>query len=360
MSVAARPSVQELAPYVPGRAARDVGGASVIKLSSNEAAFLPLPSVTAAVTDALHEMNRYPDMRAVALTDAVAQLHGVEPDWVAVGGGSTALIRHLADTFVGPGDEVAFGAPTFDVYATSARIAGGSATSVRLHDGELDFDELLAAVGPETKLVFVCTPNNPTGNVVSHHDLDAFVQSVPSDVLVVVDEAYRHFVTVDGAADGVALARAYDNVAALRSFSKAYGLAGLRAGYCIARPDVLAPMRRVITPFSISMPAQVAAFASLRPEAERELMERVASTVRERTRVAGELRSLGWDGPEPQGNFVWFPVGNQAGAFAVACEDGGILVRSIPGEGVRVTVGTAEENDAFLAVAAAIGVGGGA
>lgn len=358
MPASTRSALSGLPPYRPGRTAedlaRELGVPEAIKLASNEMAFGPLPSVLEAVTEAAAGANRYPDMYNRALIQAIATRYDVAPDQVTVGCGSVALVRHLADATLEAGDETCFGWPTFGVYSSAAVIAGGRAVKVALREHALDVDALIAGVTGRTRMVVVCTPNNPTSTAVSERDLRKLLDAVPSDVLVVLDEAYRQFVTAEDTIDGLDLAREYDNVAVLRTFSKAYGLAGLRAGYCVADPAVTATLRKVVTTFSVSAVAQAAALACLEPAAEKELSERVAEVVAERARVMERLSELGMRVPDSQANFLWLPLGDRSAEFAQECERQGIILRAFPGAGVRVTIGAPHENDAFLSAAATL------
>jgi histidinol-phosphate aminotransferase len=205
------------------------------------------------------------------------------------------------------------------------------------------------AITDRTRLIFVCNPNNPTGTVVRRAELERFLDRVPGDVLVVLDEAYREFIRDLEVPDGVQLYRDRPNVCVLRTFSKAYGLAGLRVGFAIAHEPVAAALRKTAVPFGVSQLAQDAAIASLR--AEDELLGRVGSLVSERTRVVDTLRAQGWTVPETQANFVWLRLGERTTDFAAACDQAGVVVRPFAGEGVRVTVGETEGNDIFLKVA---------
>jgi histidinol-phosphate aminotransferase len=207
------------------------------------------------------------------------------------------------------------------------------------------------AITDRTRMVIVCNPNNPTGTSVRRDELDRFLAAVPSDVLVVIDEAYREFVTDDLVPDAIETYGDRPNVVVLRTMSKAWGLAGLRVGFLVGQPEVAAAIRKVVTPFSTSLIAQAAAIAAL--DAEDEVIRRCALVVAERDRVTEALRKMSPDVPTSQANFVWLPLGDQSAAFAAACESRGIIVRAFQPDGVRVTIGTAEENDAFLAAAEA-------
>ncbi|WP_242608106.1 histidinol-phosphate transaminase [Xylanimonas ulmi] len=345
-----RPAVEALPPYVPG--ARPDPGARVWKLSSNENPYGPLPSVVRAIADAAADTNRYPDMYASELVEALAQHVGVPADQVVVGNGSVAVLAHVLAAVVDAGDEVVFPWRSFEAYPIAVAVAGGVAVTVPLaDDGRLDLPAMAAAVTPRTRALLVCTPNNPTGPAVRADELDALLAAVPPHVLVVVDEAYLEFVRDPQAADGVDVLRRHPNVALLRTLSKAYGLAGLRVGYAVAEPRLAAGIRAVSTPFGVSHVAQQAALASLRPQAQAELLDRVDALVAERARVVAALREQGWDLPESQANFVWFPLGEATMERAAQAREAGVLVRPFAGDGLRVSVGEVEANDAFLAIA---------
>ena len=347
-----RAAVAALPAYVPG--ARPAPGARLWKLSSNENPYPPLPSVLEAITRAAEETNRYPDMFATELVEALAAHVGVDADQVVVGNGSVAVLGHVLQAVVEHGDEVVFPWRSFEAYPIVVAVAGGVAVTVPVTgDGRLDLPAMAAAVTPRTRVVMVCTPNNPTGPVVHADELETFLAAIPRDVLVIVDEAYLEFVRDPQAPDGVDLLRRHPNVVLLRTLSKAYGLAGLRVGYAVAVPRLAAGIRAVSTPFGVNHVAQRAALASLEPTAQRELRERVDALVAERTRVTDALREQGWDLPETHANFVWFPLGDATMDRAAEATAAGVLVRPFAGDGLRVSIGEVEANDAFLAVAAA-------
>ncbi len=352
-----RPHVALIPAYVPGKPPAARPGLTAYKLSSNENPYPPLPGVLEAATAAAGVMNRYPDMGSTALYGALSQRLGVPTSNLALATGSVALVYQLPTAFCDPGDEVVYPWRSFEAYPIAVTAAGAVSVQVPLlADGRHDLDAMLDAITERTKIVMVCTPNNPTGPSVTQAELDAFIAAVPSHVVVVVDEAYVEFVRMDDAVDGLATYRAHPNVVLFRTFSKAYGLAGFRVGYAVAQADVAAALRAVSLPFGVSAIAQAAAIASL--EAEDALLERVESLVVERTRVLAALRSQGWDIPEPQGNFVWFALPDETGArttaFAAAADEAGITVRPFAGEGVRVSIGETEGNDRLIEVAAAL------
>jgi histidinol-phosphate aminotransferase len=340
-----RRDLDALPGYVPGRSAP-----GAIKLSSNEVPYGPLPGVVEAIAEAASHIHRYPDMGVVELRAALATRLDVGEDRVATGCGSVALAESLARATCQPGDEIVYAWRSFEAYPIIAATAG--ATSVRVpnrSDHSHDLPAMAAAVTDRTRLVLVCSPNNPTGTAIRTAELDAFLETVPETVLVVLDEAYLEFVTDRDVPDGLARYGERSNVVVLRTMSKAWGLAGLRVGYLVAQPEVASAVRKVITPFSTSSVAQAAALAALVQDAE--MRRRAAAVVAERDRVETALRKILPEVPETQANFVWLPLGERSTTFAAACEAADIIVRPFAGDGVRVTIGTPEENDAFLAAA---------
>ena len=329
-----RPDLDTLPAYVPG-----VRNERAIKLSSNECAEAPLPSVSSAMQASLAGVNRYPDMGAVELRTALADHLGVDADQVAVGTGSSALCQQLVVATSGPGDEVIFPWRSFEAYPIFAQIAGATPVAVPLTDDHrVDLAAMADAITKRTRMVFVCNPNNPTGTTITNDEFDAFMDRVPEGVLVALDEAYFEYNTAtDGPLATEAVTR-YPNVIGLRTFSKAYGLAGARVGYAFGPRRLIEALNKVAVPFSVSSVAQAGALASL--EAQDELLERVAHTIAQRTRVAEEL-GLG----ESQANFIWLPGAKQELADRLA--DGGVLVRVFP-EGIRVTVTNEAETNTFL------------
>lgn len=352
MTTAPRPraAIADLPAYVPGRPPTPRPGRATYKLSSNENPWPPLPEVVEAAAQALVTMNRYPDMGCTALYAALSQRHGLAPERFAAGTGSVAVLYHLLQAYCDPGDEVVYAWRSFEAYPIAVSVTGAVSVQVPVGaDGRHDLDAMAAAITERTKVVVVCTPNNPTGPAVAHSDLAAFVEKVPSDVLVVVDEAYREFVRADDPADGRALLAAHVNVVSMRTFAKAYGLAGLRAGYLIGSTEIAAAVRACALPFGVSSVAQATAIASLEHEAA--LMERVEAIVVERDRVVAALREQGWSLPEAQGNFVWFALGDRTADFTAAADAAGVMVRPFAGEGVRVSIGEPEGNDVLIQVA---------
>ncbi len=346
-----RDAVATIPAYVPGKPPIARAGQHVYKLSSNENPYPPLPGVLEAVAGAAATMNRYPDMGCSALYAALSERLGVAPDQFAAGTGSVAVLYHLLQAYCGPGDEVVHAWRSFEAYPIAITVAGATAVPVPLADGgRHDLEAMAAAVTDRTRVVIVCTPNNPTGPSVSASDLAAFVAKVPPHVLVVVDEAYREFVREADPVDGVALVAGYPNVVAMRTFAKAYGLAGLRVGYLVGSPEIAAAVRACSLPFGVSSIAQAAVIASL--GAEPELLDRVEQIVSERDRVVASLRDQGWAVPDPQGNFLWFDTGARTAQFTASAEEAGIMVRPFADEGIRVSIGEREANDRLVSVAA--------
>ena len=345
-----RPNIGAIPPYVAGKPPTVRPGMTSYKLSSNENPYPPLPGVVEAVQEAVGSMNRYPDMGSVALYEALSEKLGVPVGDLSLATGSVGLIYQLVQAFCDPGDEVVFAWRSFEAYPIAVTAAAATAVKVPvLADGRHDLDAMAAAINDRTRVVLVCTPNNPTGPAVTQVELDGFLAKVPSHVLVVVDEAYVEFVRMDDPVDGLATYRSHSNVVLTRTFSKAYGLAGFRVGYAVAPAPIAAALRAVSLPFGVSTVAQAAAIASL--EREPELLERVEALVAERTRVVDGLHDAGWDVPEAQGNFVWFQLGDRTADFAAAADELGIVVRPFAGEGARVSIGEDEANDRLLILA---------
>jgi len=299
-------------------------------------------------------MKRYPDAGNTAITERVAAHHGVDPGRVAFGTGSVAVLYHLLQAVCEPGDEVVYAWRSFEAYPIAVQLTGATAVQVPVRaDATHDLDAMRAAVTDRTRAVLVCTPNNPTGPVVDHDELVAFLDSVPEDVLVLIDEAYVEFVRDPHAARGEDLARGRDNVVLLRTFSKAYGLAGFRVGYCLAEPRLAAATRAVALPFGVSVTAQAAVLASL--DARTELLERVNRLVGERDLVLAGLRARGIAVPDAQGNFFWLPALDRTEAWAAEFGAAGLSVLAFPSgdehAGMRISIAEPEANARMLQVA---------
>jgi len=355
MTARLRPELAELPAYVPGKT---VPGA--IKLASNETVFGPLPSVRTAIERATDAINRYPDNGCTDLKAALAKhlnsgrvgsAGGWGPEHIAVGCGSVSLCQQLIQITATAGDEVLFGWRSFEIYPLQVRLAGATAVQVPLTDHTFDLDAMLAAVTERTRLIFVCNPNNPTSTVVDPDALTRFVDAVPSHILVAIDEAYVEYIRDGLVPDSLALLGDHSNVVVLRTFSKAYGLAGLRVGYAAGHPDLITALDKAYVPFTATSISQAAAIASL--DAADELLARTDAVVGERTRVSEALRAAGFTLPPSQANFVWLPLAERTLDFVQQAAAARVVVRPYGSDGVRVTVGAPEENDAMLKFAVA-------
>lgn len=345
-----RPEIASLPPYKQGKQA----GAEAFKLSSNENPFEPLPSVVAALS-AGAPINRYPDASAGALRARLAAKHGVTANEVHVAAGSVSILQQLVLAAAAPGDEVVYAWRSFEAYPWLPISAGATAVPVPLAAGARhDLDAMAGAVTDRTRAILLCTPNNPTGPIITRAAFAAFIARVPADCLVLLDEAYAEFVTDPDAVDGLAerVFETHPNVVVLRTFSKAWGLAGLRVGYAIGHERVLDAARSTGIPLSVTAAAEHAAIASL--DAEDEMRARVAVLVDRRTVLVEGLRARGWDVPDAQGNFVWLPAGDRTAEVAAAFEAADLIVRAFPGDGVRISVGEHESVEKVLDVAESI------
>ncbi|MEV3937280.1 histidinol-phosphate transaminase [Glycomyces sp. NPDC049804] len=342
MSDPLREDLASIPRYVPGKAIPDA-----VKISSNEVPYGPLPGVVEAIAEAAENVHRYPDLGVVELRGVLAERLGLPVERIVTGTGSVALIGHLMQAVARPGSEVVYSWRSFEAYPIAATVAGLTSVQVpNTPDHRHDIDAMLAAVTPATRAIVICSPNNPTGPAVHADELDRVFATVPEDVLVVIDEAYREFVTDPACPDAIERYADRPNAVVFRTFSKAWGLAGLRVGYMVARPDVADAVSRCVIPFAVNTAAQRAALAALR--AEGEMRRRVALVTSERKRTVTAAREFVPDVPDTQANFFWLPLGERAVEFAAHCEARSILVRPFAGDGVRVTIGLPEENDAVL------------
>jgi histidinol-phosphate aminotransferase len=338
-----RPDIESLAPYAQGKAA----AADAFKLSSNENPYEPLPAVLEAMASA--SINRYPDSSALLLRERLAERFGITPQQLQVGAGSVSVLSQLISAAAGPGDEVVYSWRSFEAYPGLVTVSG--ATSVQVPnspDHRHDLIAMAAAVTERTRVVIVCSPNNPTSTVVTAAEFGTFMAAVPESVLVVLDEAYIEFVTDADAVRGIPLLSAHPNLVVLRTFSKAYGLAGLRIGYAVGPSYVMDAARASAIPLSVIESAQLAAMASL--DSEEQLLERVARIAVLRDEVWRALVDQGWDAPKPHGNFIWLPTGTKTTEAALKFIDHGIIVRAL-GDGLRVSIGEPESVDKLLRAA---------
>lgn len=331
-----RADISEIPSYVPGKRLADA-----LKLSSNEVAHPPLPAAVAAMAEAATTANRYPDMGATDLVHAIAKHLKLRPEQVAVGCGSSALCQQLVQITCKTGDEVVFPWRSFEAYPIFARVAGATPRPVPLTaDHRVDLPTLAAAITPATRLVFVCNPNNPTGTTITKRKFEEFMAVVPPTTLVALDEAYFEFVRTQDTPMGTEVVVKHENVVALRTFSKAYGLAGVRVGYAFGNPAIIAALNKVAIPFGVSAVAQAGAITSLAGAAQ--LLERTNETVSERDRVARAIGAI-----PSEANFVWLPT-KTAATLAQQLANQGVIIRAFP-EGVRITVTDHAEADRFLA-----------
>jgi histidinol-phosphate aminotransferase len=343
--------------YSAGRttAPEDTAGDAAL-LASNEIPWGPLPGVAEALARSAATVNRYPDPEATILRRRIGERFGLTPDHVAVGAGSVEVCRQAVTACIDAGDAAAIPDPSFPEYRTAVMLAGGRPVLVPLRpDHSMDLDALAAAAG-RARVVFVCNPNNPTGTGRPAEDIAAFVASVPPSCLVIVDEAYAEFAG-PGICDAPTLVGRYPNLLVLRTFSKAYGLAGLRIGYGLAQPHLVEALRKTRVTFGVGSLSQQAAIASLGQHEE--LHRRVREVIAERQRVQGELSRLGVDVPPSEANFVWLPLGGRAETVRRACEAAQVQVRPSGPSAIRVTVGTSDDNDRmFSAVSRALSPAG--
>jgi histidinol-phosphate aminotransferase len=348
-----RASLDGLVPYEPGKPVdavqRELGLERVVKLASNEGPFPPFPAALEAIERVSLELNRYPDGGAWALRAALAERHDVAFEELVVGAGADGIIDLLAQATLDPGDDVVCGWPSFPSYVLTAAKLGAEARRVPLRDGTYDLDGLLAASGPRTKLVYVCHPNNPTGTANGREDLLAFVDRLPEHVLCVIDQAYFEYIDDPEYVDGLGLFREGRRLVVLRTFSKIYGLAGLRVGWAAVPADIATATSKVRRAFDVTATAQAAALASL--DDPQEIARRRELNATGRERLAEILRSHGLDPVEPaRGNFLFADVGGGRELFEQLLREG-VIIRPLDGfgapEAIRVSVGTPEENELF-------------
>ncbi len=348
--IRARAALDAIPVYRPGRPPSAPAGCESFKMSSNENPYPPLPSVVDAITRAAAGINRYPDTGVHELRERIGDRCGVPADEVITGAGSCALLGQIAEAFIDPGDEVVYAWRSFELYPILVGLQGGRSVQVPLtHEGRHNLEWLARSITRATTLVLLCSPNNPTGAAIQHDEARAFLERVPPHVLVVIDEAYIEFNRDESTLDAFALYREYPSVVVLRTFSKAYGLAGLRAGYALARGHAADAIRKAAMPFALTDIAQAAALASL--DAADELAARVDLIVAERERVTAALAAQGWQLPRSEANFVWLPLGRDTDAFVQAAGEAGLSVRGFRDDGVRVSVDEPAANDRFLALA---------
>ena len=344
-----RPEIDSLPAYKAGQMPAPRTDIETFKISSNETPFEPPEAVRRAIEQAAATVHRYPDPFSRRLTGALARRFDVAQEQIALGTGSVAVVGQLIWAAAGPGDSVVYPWRSFEAYPIWVQMTGARSIQVPLlADERHDLPSMLNAIDDSTRIVFVCNPNNPTGEAVRRDELTEFIDAVPSDVIVVLDEAYREFISDTDVPDGLDFFHGQNNVVVMRTFSKAYGLAGLRVGFAIAPEPIAEGMRKTALPFGVSSIAEDAALAAL--ECEDELFERVRHLSQERDRVWQALADQGWDIHPSHANFVWLRLGERTQEFAQACDAAGITIRAFPDEGVRISVAEEEANDRVIDV----------
>jgi histidinol-phosphate aminotransferase len=318
------------------------------QLCLNESPFGPLPAVSRVLAQAITQANRYPEFYPERLTELIAGRLGLPAEGVAVGSGSVGVALQLLEAVIEPGDAMVYSWRNFDAYPLLARMVGARPVEVPLRpDGRQDLGAMISALDRATKLVIMCNPHNPTGSLINRQDLTAFLRQIPENVVVVLDEAYIEFARGPDVPDGLALLAGHPNLLVLRTFSKAYGLAALRVGYGLARPSLIARVRSRQLPFGVNAFAFAAVKASL--DATAELRQRIDRVLAERDRLSSRLHLAGWQALPSHANFVWLAEPDRAGECQAALAEAGVLARCYPGEGIRLTVGDRDANDAVLA-----------
>lgn len=344
-----KPNIVHLPVYQPGKpieeVKRELGLTDVIKLASNENPFGCSPKALEAIQQELANISIYPDGAAVELTAAVAEKFGLTPDQIIFGAGSDEVILMIARAFLLPGDENITADQTFPQYRHNIEIENGVVVEVPLKDGTHDLPAMLAAITPKTKIVWICNPNNPTGTIVSHDEVERFLSQVPANVMVVLDEAYCEYIDDPSFPNGIELLKRYPNLVLLRTFSKIFGLASLRIGYGIGHPDVIRSINQVREPFNTSRIGQAAALASLKDD---EFIERCRKANREGLDfLRAEFDRLGLPSFPAYGNFIMVDAKRPAGEVFEAMLRKGVIIRAghkkYPTH-VRITVGSAEQN----------------
>jgi histidinol-phosphate aminotransferase len=347
MAVTLRPEIAALPPYRQGRAA----AASAFKLSSNENPSPTHPAILAAIGES--NLNRYPDGAATELRARLAERAGVSIDEVHVGAGSSSILYQLVQAAAGAGDEVIYAWRSFEAYPGIVTVAGATSVQIpNLPGGHHDLDAMAAAITDRTRVIIVCSPNNPTSTIVTTAQFTAFMAKVPPTVLVILDEAYFEFVTDPHAVSGLVEVQNHPNLVVLRTFSKAFGLAGLRVGWTVGASYILDAARSAAIPLSVTEPAQRAAIAAL--EVEADLLSGVDELIERRGRIHAGLIAAGLTVPEPHGNFVWVAAGAETSAVAAVLEDDGIVGRVLGTDGIRISIGEEESVERLLDSAARV------
>jgi len=349
-------NIKSISPYVPGKPIeeleRELGISGSIKLASNENPLGPSPKAVAAVKKAVEGLNRYPDGSGFFLSQALAKHYDVDIARIILGNGSNELIELAVRTFILPGDEVISADPSFVVYKMITQAAGGTNVIVPCKDGRHDLDAMAERITEKTRIVFIANPNNPTGTMNTKIEMDRFMARVPDHVLVAVDEAYFEYVTHADYPDSLDYLHADKNVLALRTFSKIYGLAGLRIGYGITTPVIAELMNKVRQPFNTNSLAQVGALAAL---ADRKHVEKsVSNNIEGKKFICQSFDQLGITYYPTETNFVMFETSQDGRELYSSLLKKGVIIRPMGGNRLRVTIGLPEENKRFMAELEAI------
>ena len=346
-----RPDIDKIPEYKAGARPIPQPGIQTFKVSSNESHHDPLPSVVAAIEKSIADINRYPDPFSTDLVAAISQHFDVPTEHISLATGSVALCGQIIQSAAGPGDEIIYAWRSFEAYPIWTQIAGATSVQIPLAPDEThDLVAFKSAITDKTRVIFLCTPNNPTGQIIPAGEIEEFIKSVSLEIIIVLDEAYIEYVPSELRPNSFDLYRKYPNVVVLRTFSKAYGLAGLRVGFAVAQDRISGALHKTALPFGVSTLAQSAAIAAL--AAESELLQRVDHVNAERTRVMQALRQQGWDLQPSYANFIWLRTGERTTEIFKSFEDAGLSVRPFPGEGIRITVAEPDANDRVIQVLA--------
>jgi histidinol-phosphate aminotransferase len=346
MALPFRDVIDNISPYVPGKPISDVqrelGLSDVIKLASNENPFGCSPKVKQAISDSLSEINLYPDGNATLLRESLARHHGLKPEQFIFGAGSNEIISFIAQLFLNPGDESIYPMPSFVWYDTAVRAVGATPVTIPLKDFTIDLDAIKSSVTEKTKIIWICNPNNPTGTIITDKQQEEFLDSVPSNVVVVLDEAYYEYARGECFPESVPLLEKYPNIIVLRTFSKAYGLASLRVGYGMASSEIASYLNRIRPPFNVNTIAQRAAIAAL--EDQSFVRHVVTENKKGLLALYDAFEKLGLKYIKSHTNFIWVEMPYQSGEAFQKLLRKGVIIRPFMKNWIRITVGTEEEN----------------
>ena len=351
MSINYRKEIEGLKPYKPGRPIEDVqreyGLDKVIKLASNENPLGYSKKVKKVLSNSLDNLALYPDGNATALKAALSEKFNVPTDKILVPSGSDEMIDLISKAYISPEDEVIMADITFPRYIATTKMMGGTPVIVPLKDFTFDLDGILDKITDNTKLIWICNPNNPTGTMVTEKELMEFFDKVPENVLIAYDEAYREFVTrEDYPMNSIKFTEKYPNILVMRTFSKAYGLAGIRVAYAIGDKDVIENINKVRGPFNVNTLGQIAAIAALEDE---DFLEEIYNVNLEgKNYLYDEFKKLGFQFPESETNHIYVNVERDAQEIFVELQKRGVIIRPMGGTWIRVSIGTMEENRIFI------------